>query len=102
MILTFSIAAPFAERYLGLLNERDGQRHYLEADLTSCTKNLHTKHLLLLHGTLEEKYQATHSMLIAKSLIEKRFSFQQQVDRLISYLLFCIRFEKETEISIEF
>lgn len=73
------LAAPYAERYLGLLSEREGQRHYFEADLTTCTKNLHAKKVFLLHGTLEEKYHVTHSMLIAKSLIEKRFSFQQQV-----------------------
>lgn len=74
-----TLAAPYAERYLGLLSERDGQRHYFEADLSSCTKNLHTKKLFILHGTLEEKYHVTHSMLIAKNLIEKRFSFQQQL-----------------------
>nr|CAH0102070.1 unnamed protein product [Daphnia galeata] len=74
-----TLAAPYAERYLGLLGERDGQRHYFEADLTTCTKNLHTRKLFLLHGTLEEKYHVTHSMLIAKNLIEKRFSFQQQL-----------------------
>jgi len=77
-------AAPYAERYLGLLSEREGQRHYFEADLTTCTKNLHAKKLFLLHGTLEEKYHVTHSMLIAKSLIDKRFSFQQQVIFLVN------------------
>ncbi|XP_046645659.1 prolyl endopeptidase FAP-like isoform X1 [Daphnia pulicaria] len=74
-----TLTAPYAERYLGLLSEREGQRHYFEADLTTCTKNLHAKKVFLLHGTLEEKYHVTHSMLIAKSLIEKRFSFQQQL-----------------------
>ena len=81
-------AAPYAERYLGLLGERDGQRHYFEADLTTCTKNLHTRKLFLLHGTLEEKYHVTHSMLIAKNLIEKRFSFQQQVSDKFSQFYF--------------
>ena len=72
-------AAPYAERYLGLLNDRDGQRHYFEADLVSRIKNLYSKHLLLVHGTLEEEHLFTHSMLIAKAMIEKRFDFQLQV-----------------------
>ena len=71
--------ASFAERYLGLLNDRDGARSYFEADLMSYTKHLHNKHLYLVHGTLDEKYQVSHSFLIAKSLIEKRFYFHQQV-----------------------
>lgn len=75
----FYAAAPYAERYLGLLNDRDGQRHYFEADLTTNSKHLHLRDVFLLHGTLEETYTVTHSMLIARSLIEKRFHFQQQV-----------------------
>jgi len=74
-----SMAAPYAERYLGLLNGLDGQRRYFDADLNSCSKNLHNKHLLLLHGTLDETFLVTHSMLIARSLINNRVSFQQMM-----------------------
>lgn len=50
----FSVA-PYAERYLGLLNDKEAQRRYFEADLTTLTKNLNSKYVFLLHGTLEEK-----------------------------------------------
>lgn len=86
------IAAPYAERYLGLLNDRDGQRHYFESDLSTSMKTLHLKDVLLVHGTLEEKYPVTHSMLFAKAMVKKRFPFQQQVQvkGRLHFLWYCI------------
>ena len=72
-------AAPYAERYLGLLKEQHGQRSYFEADLTRYTKNLHKKHIYLVHGTLDEEVNVAHSFLVAKSMIKNKFSFHQQV-----------------------
>jgi len=80
-----SMAAPYAERYLGLLDEREGQRRYFDADLNSCTKNMHNKHLLLMHGTLDEKFLVTHSMLIGRSMINSRVYFQQMMYPDIDY-----------------
>jgi len=61
------------------LNDREGQQHYFESDLSTSTRNLHGKEIFVLHGTLEEKYPMTHSMLFTKAMIKKRFAFQQQV-----------------------
>ena len=74
----FSVA-PYAERYLGLLNDKEAQRRYFEADLTTLTKNLNSKYIFLLIYNLEKEIIFIEfSTLVQGSSLDPKLLFADQ------------------------